>query len=200
MNSLRIVVAGMVLAGAAGCAYLPGSPGGWTTIFDGAGLDAFERVGTANWRVAEGSVVADKGAGFLVTHAEYGDFELRAEFWAEADTNSGIFLRCSNRQTITAALCYEVNIWDLRPAPEYGTGAIVDVAKVAPMPKAGGRWNTFVITAKGDHLVVTLNGVKTVDVRHGKHIRGPIALQYAPGVNKDVGQPIKFRKVQVRPL
>jgi hypothetical protein len=28
-----------------------------------------------------------------------------------------------------------VNIWDTRPDPSYGTGAIVDVAKVDPMPK-----------------------------------------------------------------
>jgi hypothetical protein len=37
-----------------------------------------------------------------------------------------------------------------RPGPEYGTGAIVDIAKVSPMPKAGGRWNTYEIYAKGD--------------------------------------------------
>jgi hypothetical protein len=42
-----------------------------------------------------------------------------------------------------------VNIYDQRPDPSYGTGAIVNFAKVEPMPKAGGKWNTYEITAKG---------------------------------------------------
>ena len=50
---------------------------------------------------------------------------------------------------IDSKVCYEVNIFDKRPDPTYGTGAIVDVAKVDPMPKAGGKWNTFEITAQG---------------------------------------------------
>jgi len=55
-----------------------------------------------------------------------------------------------------------VNIYDKRPEPSYGTGAIVDVAKVSPMPKAGGQWNVYEITAKGPQLIVTLNGNRTV--------------------------------------
>lgn len=33
------------------------------------------------------------------------------------------------------------------------------------MPKAAGKWNTYEITAQGLHLVVVLNGQKTVDVQ-----------------------------------
>ena len=44
------------------------------------------------------------------------------------------------------------------------------------MPKAGGKWNTYEITAQGPHLVVVLNGVKTVDVQDSKHAKGVIAL------------------------
>ena len=72
------------------------------------------------------------------------------------------------RDKIDSKICYEVNIFDKRPDPTYGTGAIVDVAKVDPMPKAGGKWNTFEITAKGPHLVVIFNGQKTVDVQDSK--------------------------------
>ena len=64
---------------------------------------------------------------------------LRAEFWADHTTNSGIFIRVSNPPKIEAVSSYEVNIFDQRPDPVYGTGAIVDVAKVVPMPK-GRRW------------------------------------------------------------
>jgi hypothetical protein len=67
------------------------------------------------------------------------------------------------------------------------------------MPKAGGKWNTYHITAKGDHLVVMLNGVKTADAHNSKHAKGPIGLQHAAGA-KDDTSPIKWRKVEIRPL
>ena len=194
-----LAVAGAVLAlVSGGCAHLGGG-GGWESLLD-AQLAKFDRVGEGNWKYEDGAAVANRGVGYLVTKKDYGDFELRAEFWADAGTNSGIFIRCADRVKITAANCYEVNIWDERPEPKYGTGAIVDVAAVSPMPKAAGRWNTYVITAKGDHLTVTLNGQRTVDVRHARHARGPIVLQQAQGVKKDSGDWIKFRKLEVRPL
>ena len=64
---------------------------------------------------------------------------------------------------MTGKTAYEVNIWDTRPEQKYGTGAIVDVAKVDPMPHAGGKWNIYEITAKGNTFTVVLNGQKTVD-------------------------------------
>ena len=76
---------------------------------------------------------------------------IHAEFWASDDANSGIFVRCSDPKNIGAKTCYEVNIFDQRKDPTYGTGAIVNFAEVNPMPKAGGKWNTFEITAKGRH-------------------------------------------------
>ena len=173
---------------------------GWVTLFDGRNLDNFNTVGDANWRIEEGSVVADKGNGFLVTKNSYGDFQLRVEFWADEDANSGIYIRCSDPQKITATNSYEVNIYDKRPEPAYGTGAIVDLAKVEPMPKAGGKWNVYEITAKGPTFTVVLNGQKTVDgAEDRKFASGPFALQYAPGVVKDKGV-IKFRKVELKPL
>ncbi len=197
-RSMRTALAAL----AAGIATLADaqSGGSWITILDGKGVDGFTVVGDANWRIEDGLLVADKGSGFLVTRNAYGDFEMRVEFWADDDANSGIFIRCAEPQKITGATCYEVNIFDKRPETIYGTGAIVDVAKVDPMPKAGGRWNLFEITAKGSRLSVTLNGQKTVDgVENAKLSNGPFALQYAPGVVKDKGV-IKFRKVELRPL
>ncbi|HZV20002.1 MAG TPA: DUF1080 domain-containing protein [Hyphomicrobiales bacterium] len=173
--------------------------GGWVTLFDGKNLDQWNTIGDANWRLEGGLVVADKGSGFLVSKGSYGDFQVKAEFWVNDDANSGIFIRCADPQKVDSKTCYEVNVYDKRPEPEYGTGAIVDVAKVVPMPKAGGKWNTYEITAQGDHLVVVLNGVKTVDVRDSKHKNGVLGLQYGQGVVKDAGV-VKFRKVEIKPL
>jgi hypothetical protein len=176
-----------------------GNGSGWVTLFDGRSLDNWDRVGDANWRLDGDGVVADKGSGFLVSKNTYGDFEIRAEFWVDSDANSGVFIRCEDRLKLSSNVCYEVNIFDKRPEASYGTGAIVDTARVSPMPKAGGRWNTYEILAKGSHLTVKLNGVQTADVENGKHARGVIGLQYAPGVVKDKGV-VKFRKVEIRAL
>jgi hypothetical protein len=169
------------------------------TLFDGKSLDHFKQIGDAEWKIEDGAVGASKGTGYLVTKESYGDFQIRAEFWANDEANSGIFIRCANPEKITATDCYEVNIFDQRPEPAYGTGAVVNVAKVEPMPKAAGKWNVYEITAKGPHLTVVLNGTKTVDVQDDKHKNGPIALQRAPGADKKEGT-IKFRKVEIKPL
>jgi Domain of Unknown Function (DUF1080) len=203
---LAVAVAATLACGLAGCGSLSSSSGsgyggaGWVTLFDGRTLDNWNRVGDANWRLEEGVAVSDKGNGFLVTKAPYADFEIRVEFWVDAHANSGIFIRCEDPAKLTSTTCYEVNIFDERPEPLYGTGAIVDVAKVSPMPKAGGHWNTYEITARGDHFVVKLNGVVTADAHNGKHARGLIGLQSAPGAVKDVNGVVKFRKVEIRAL
>jgi hypothetical protein len=158
-------------------------------------MNNWDRVGDANWRVEDGAIVADKGmGGFLVSKNSYGDFQIRAEVWVDTPANSGIFIRCDDPKKIGGMTCYEVNIFDTRPEPEYGTGAIVNVAKVNPMPKAGGKWNVMEIEAKGPVMSITFNGQKTVNgARDAKHPRGSFALQYGAGV-------VKFRKVEIRPL
>src|SRR5215471_16873247 len=164
MKRVAVVVAGFLLFGAASSLTLTAqAQRGWTTLFDGKNIDAFTKVGDANWTIADGVLQADKGmGGYLVTKQPYADFEIRAEFWVDTPANSGIFIRCENPQMPGAEACYEVNIFDTRPDPSYGTGAIVNVAKVATPIKAGGKWNTYEITAKGPTFDVTLNGVKTV--------------------------------------
>jgi hypothetical protein len=197
-NRIALSLIFIALAGA-GCASQPGLHStGSTALIDGAtGLGNWNQVGEANWRAEGGAIVADKKTGkpisYLVSKSPYKDFAIHAEFWVSDDANSGIFLRCVDSVNIDAKNCYEVNIYDKRPDPSFGTGAIVDVASVSPMPKAGGKWNTYDITAQGTHLTVTLNGVRTVDVNDSRLASGPFALQYDAGT-------VKFRNVSIRPL
>lgn len=167
---------------------------GWVTLVDGKTMGDWDQVGEANWRIEDGALVADKGkGGHLMTKTPYKDFQVYAEFWTSDDANSGIFLRCTDPKTVGAKTCYEVNVFDQRKDPTYGTGSIVYFAEVNPMQKAGGKWNTFEITAKGRQITVMLNGQKTVDLNNGMFEQGPLTLQYGGGV-------VKFRKVAVKPL
>ena len=200
----------LLLVGLAGLPYSQQagaqSEAGWIVLFDGKSLDNWSQIGDANWRIEEGAAVADRGNGFLVSKNAYSDFQLRAEFWVDDAANSGIFIRCTDPAKVGGATAYEVNIWDQRPDPTYGTGAIVNVAKVSPMPKAAGRWNVYEIAAKGSTFTVTLNGQKTVDgAQNSKFANGRIALQHGLGLKDDKGVAndrgvVKFRKVEIKPL
>lgn len=167
---------------------------GFTDLIDGVSLNGWNIIGSANWVIGNGIVEGNKPNGFLVSTKSYKNFIIRAEFYAESNTNSGIFIRCQDPNKISAANSYEINIWDTRPEQAYATGAIVDIAKVDPVPKAGGRWNTMEIVANGPNFKVTMNGVVTVaNGQDSKFTEGPIALQSAGGV-------VKFRKLQIKSL
>ena len=200
MKRITVIAAGLAIGLAALQYSKPASSqseGGWVTLLDNTKMGEWDRVGEANWEFKDGVLSADKLVGkdpaYLVSKDSYKDFQIKAEFWTDEEANSGVFIRCDTSKVIDAKVCYEVNIYDKRPDPSYGTGAIVGVAKVDPMPKAAGKWNTYEITAQGPHMVIVLNGEKTADVQDPTHAAGPIALQYGSGV-------VKFRKVQIKPL
>ncbi len=205
MKRLSVITMGLLVVAFTffGCATPPGGPG-WITLIDGdKGLDNWNRIGDANWRAEGGAIVADKGkGGHLVSKNSYKDFEIYAEFWADTSTNSGIFIRASDPKKIGADNSYEVNIYDLRPGPEYATGGIVNFA-VVPVPiiyKAGGKWNTFEIYAKGSEVTVKFNGAVTVSMRDSKFASGPFSLQFGNGPKDAPGGAIKWRNVQIREL
>lgn len=165
---------------------------------DGANLsgsfDAWNQIGDANWHIENGEFVADMGAGgHLVTKESYTDFHMKAEFWTNEGANSGVFFRASDPNAITDRTAYEANIFDTRPDPAYRTGGIVNHASPSENLNTAGQWNTYEITAQGDHLVLVLNGVTTVDFHDTTYASGPISLQYGQGV-------VKFRNVEIEKL
>ena len=173
---------------------------GWITLFDGKNLDQWQGDGTATFKIEDGSVVAvakkdpKAVAAYLVSKQSFKDFEIRAEFWVSDDANSGIFFRVTDPAKINGKSAYEANIFDTRPDPSYGTGAIPDVAKASTVLKTGGKWNTYEIVARGPKFTLTLNGTKTVDgAEDSKFAAGPIAIQFGQGT-------VKFRKLQIKPL
>ncbi len=193
-----LLVAAAITAFAVSSALAQASGDGFISLFDGKNLDLWQGNGKAQFTIEDGAIVATgkkdpKDNAFLISKNKYKDFQLRVEVWASEDANSGVFIRCEDPANPGAKTCYECNIFDTRPDPSYGTGAIVFFAEVSPMPKAGGKWNTMEISAKGRDLAVTFNGQKTAQVRNGLLTEGMIALQFAEGT-------VKFRKVEIKPL
>lgn len=166
-----------------------------TSLIDGGGsLAGWQESGDAHWKVNEGSIESSgTGNGYLATVAEYSDFELSAEFWVDATTNSGIFIRCKNRTNIHPDTCYELNIWDEHPKQEARTGAIV-FKVMPPLEQVDtiGRWNLYEISAKGGVLIVAVNGQTTARMEDADPTPGFIALQhYETGT-------VKFRNIKIK--
>ena len=140
--------------------------------------------GAAHWEVLNRAIRAcGAGPGYLESGHSFKNFTLSLEFKAFRDTNSGVFIRNG----------YEVQIWTDQ-ADGYNTGAIVSVAKTAKhYDFRASHWNTYLITAEGDHITVLLNGEKTLDIHDSKFVAGPIRLQYWD-------YPISFRNLKIREL
>jgi hypothetical protein len=168
----------------------------WETLIDGQeGLQNWNRTGDGNWLALHGAIQIDrktnKDAAFLYSKKSYTDFEMYVEFWADEDANSGVFFRITNTKTINTKGGYEVQIFDKNPP--FPTASMVNLAKAAPTFKAAGKWNTFLITAKGPRLTVVMNGQPAVELDNAAFPTGPIGLQYNSGT-------VKFRKLMIKPL
>jgi hypothetical protein len=138
--------------------------------------------GASHWEIVDGSLVpCGEPAGYLTSKKDYRDFILDADFRTGEDTNSGVFIRSG----------YEVQIWKAQPQG-YNTGSIVGTAKTDVDHKfIPDQWNHYEITADGDHLVVVLNGTKTLDIHDSKYSDGRIRLQYQK-------YPIEFKNIKLR--
>ena len=139
--------------------------------------------GSSHWEVVDGSLVpCGDPPGYLTSKESYSDFVLALDFRAAEDCNSGVFIRG-----------YEVQIWKAQPQG-YNTGSIVNVAKTDGEFKfLADQWNHYEITADGDHMVVVLNGTKTLDVHDSKSASGNIRLQYQI-------YPIEFKNIKLKAI
>lgn len=162
-------------------------------LFDGDSLAGWQAAGDIEWSVVDQAIEASgSGNGFISTEGEYGDFYLRVEFWVDATTNSGIFIRCKDRSRVHPETCYELNIWDEHPQQEARTGAIVfqfmpPLAQVSTVA----RWNIYEITASGATIEVKVNGTVTAMLDDADPTPGFIALQHW-----EAGT-VKFRRVEL---
>jgi len=175
-----------------------GHAGNSLSLIEGAsGLANFDQIGGGNWRTEGNFIEIDSGGdgpSYLVTKDSYDNFSLDVEFWSSDDANSGIFMRCQDRQKIDDKSCYEANIFDQRPDQSYATGGIVNIAAAPdPLLKAGGKWNRYQITLDGSDLLVILNGETTANVSDSTLTSGYIALQWGQGV-------MRFRKFELTPI
>src|SRR5262245_53023740 len=93
-------------------------------IFNSRDLTGWRKAGHGLWTVEDGAITgrfdtAHPGPGYLFSEHEYGNFELRLEFWISKRGNSGVYVRQPWRQFGTKG--------DERPAHSPGDGVEVQI-------------------------------------------------------------------------
>jgi len=165
---------------------------GWISLFDGKTMFGWRRNSKIDWKVVDGTIQATSGeVGLLCTTTQFSDYLLRAEFFAEESTNSGIFLRTSPDPKSASVDCYELNI--APPSNSFPTGSLVGRAKATPDCKPG-VWHTLEVKCAGRSMQVSLDGKQVLDFEDAKYLgRGFIGLQHNSGK-------IQFRNICLKPL
>lgn len=175
---------------------------GWKLLFDGSTLKGWEAHASSatepaatTWRVIDGAILCDGDRrGWLGTDDMFSDFDLKIQFRVGAKANSGVFLRSQKTGGIPAETGYELQIWDFRPT--YKTGALVNAIEAEPSKILADQWNSYEVTADGNHFVVVLNGKKVLDGNDSKHSSGVVGLQY----NAGSGGKVEFRNIKIKPI
>lgn len=177
----------------------------WSVAWDGKTLTGWSPSGGGKWSVVEGAIrgtntKAETAHGHLFSDATYGDFAVRLKFQA-LHGDSGLYIR-STEGGNSGIHGLQANI-----DPEKDCGGLYEIdgrgwlAKPKPedlkkwlKPNA---WNDLAVIAKGDRVVVTLNGHKTAEINHaGGKSSGRLALQVHAGQDVD----IRFKEINVLKL
>ncbi len=179
----------------------------WKQLFNGQDLAGWQKIGNESWTVENGEILGEgitEEYGYLATEKPYRDFQLSLRFKCEADGNSGVYFHTAFKQgtsTVTAGRQVEID----RVLGQH-TGGVYSNAKgwlawPAPQHETIIRptdWNEMLIEVRGNHYVVTLNGIEVLNFTYPSpgSEEGLIALQlHSGGEGK-----MRFKDIYLRDL
>lgn len=184
---------------------------GFVSLFDGKSLNGWEGNGRF-WKVKNGVLIGqnsdDSGASFLQTNKTYKNFILRLKF-RHIIGNSGINFRShSGREGRMIGPQAELTEGKL-PKWHLAYGILVDeggpravIADMAPNLKSKviasvrkADWSEIEITADGDHFMIKVNDITTVDLDDDQILpSGVIAFQLKAGTE------MEFKDIEIQEL
>jgi hypothetical protein len=195
---------GLMLAGTALTPAFAPAKEKFKKLFNGKNLDGWEG-DSRLWRVENGELVGSTEGvtlsdnTFLITKREYGDFLLRASCKLR-NHNSGIQFR-SEAMPNYVVKGYQAdmaeNNWWGSLYEEKGRGMLAEgyKGKGETVIKAN-DWNEYEIYCQGDQIRLTLNGLKTVELKDSQRLKGIIALQ----LHKGPAMEVRFRNIEIQEL
>lgn len=162
---------------------------GWKKLCNGHDLDGWEKVNTGGtWIVENGIIIArrappDRGASWLVTKKDYGDFILRLKYKSAYEKyNSGVLVRDPAHAKLNRPAFSGFEIIIAQGQKDENTNAaIYYVSNAYPQPLHANEWADFEITAIGDHIITYMNGKKMAETHSRRSYKGGIGLHLHGG-------------------
>lgn len=190
---------------------------GFTVLFDGTNMDSW--VGnTKEYVLEDGNIVmrpSQEMGGNLYTKDQFSDFILRFDFFLTEGANNGLGIRhdmVSNEQGYSGM---ELQILDnndpqykdLKPYQYHGSLYGIVAAK-RDFPLKVGEWNTEEVIAKGDHLIIKVNGVEILNTHINQAVKDLPADSYSKAILNKTGHiaflghgtVVKFRNIRIKSL
>jgi hypothetical protein len=165
MSQLIIALVGILAAGVTSAGDDANAELGFTTLFNGKDLTGWTIENKGRFSVRDGVIFLDRGSGWLRSDKEYQDFELRLDFrFVSKGADSGIFVRANKEGKNWPEKNYQIQTMDNESiAALYVTGLNRvtmkrDADLMRKVRKTGGEWQSYVITLKGSHAEIRLNG------------------------------------------
>jgi tRNA A-37 threonylcarbamoyl transferase component Bud32 len=168
---------------------------GWIPLFNGKDLTGWKTFdgGTAGWKVEGGAIIGQGELPVLFSQSNaFEDFHLRVEAMINDGGSSGILFR--SPFVPYGPHAYHARI-GLTQRFAQQTGSLSDLGPYYRKLHKPNEWFTLEVLARGEHIVLKLNGVTTVDLQDARFQKGHIDLDanHPPTV-------VRFRKIAVKKL
>ena len=164
----------------------------WQPLFNGKDLDGWHPVPGGKWEVVDGTILgtsprSEPRHGLLMTDKRFKNFRVRARFKVTSG-DSGFYFRVEKTNTHVSVRGFQAEVDNSREVGGlYETSMRAWVSKPDPKLIARtvkpGEWTDLLITAVGDDITVSLNGVRVTELLGDKKClkEGHIALQLHGG-------------------
>jgi len=182
---------------------------GFVQLLNGKNFDGWKFMGDPKgyWFTPEGILRSESGKGgeWMRTEKEYGDYILRVEWRVGEGGNSGVFIRCNDKEHgYPWETGFEVQISNEPRDIAHCTGALYGVASVDPRPdESADVWHEFQIECRGPFIKIFADNIPVIDVDErtipamkGRQSRGYIGLQDSHNPSSF----IEYRKVAVKEI
>ena len=175
----------------------------WQTLFNGKDLSGWKVIGVDGWTVKNGiltgKTVEQNSKGWLMSDAEFSDYELELEYKLSSASNSGLFPKAFPTGDVSGKDFVEIQLLDdndpgfVAVPADKKTGSIF--ARFAPMSAPivpPNQWHRVKMEVRGQNLSLTINDVTMM--KQGLPdlpLTGHIGLQLYP-------TQVEFRNVRIR--
>ncbi len=185
----------------------------WVPLFNGKDLSGWQG-DLKGYVVQDGVIVATPKSHNLFTKKQYGDFELYLEFRLTPGANNGIAFRAPLKghptfdgNEIQILDDYAPRYKNLKPYQFCGSLYGVVPARRGHL-KPAGQWNQMLISVRGRHVRVKLNGAVVVDANVDQAAPGGKTVDHRPhpGLKRSRGYigflghgtRVDFRNIRIR--